>query len=119
MDNALNEDFEDIRASVRALCAGFPGKYWREQDRARAYPTAFVEAMTQSGFLGVLIPEEFGGSGLGIQAAAAILEEIHKAGANAGACHAQMYMMGTLLRHGSAAQKRMYLPKIASGVKSV
>ena len=115
VDNALIEDFEDIRASVRALCAGFPGEYWREQDRSRAYPTAFVEAMTQSGFLGVLIPEAYGGSGLGIQAASAILEEIHKAGANAAACHAQMYMMGTLLRHGSATQKQTYLPKIASG----
>ena len=115
MDNALNDDFDDIRASVRALCAGFPGEYWREQDRQRAYPTAFVEAMTKAGFLGVLIPEEFGGSGLGIRAASAILEEIHKSGANAAACHAQMYMMGTVLRHGSETQKRQYLPKIASG----
>ena len=115
VDNALNEDFEDIRASVRALCADFPGVYWREQDRERAYPQAFVEAMTKAGFLAVLIPEEYGGSGLGIAAASAILEEIHRSGANAAACHAQMYMMGTLLRHGSDAQKRMYLPKIASG----
>jgi alkylation response protein AidB-like acyl-CoA dehydrogenase len=115
VDNALNEDFEDIRASVRALCAGFPGEYWRELDRARAYPAAFVEAMTEAGFLAVLIPEEYGGSGLGVRAAAAILEEIHKSGANAAACHAQMYMMGTLLRHGSETQKRAYLPKIASG----
>jgi alkylation response protein AidB-like acyl-CoA dehydrogenase len=115
VDNALNEDFEDIRASVRALCAGFPGEYWRELDRARAYPAAFVAAMTEAGFLAVLIPEEYGGSGLGVRAAAAILEEIHKSGANAAACHAQMYMMGTLLRHGSETQKRAYLPKIASG----
>jgi alkylation response protein AidB-like acyl-CoA dehydrogenase len=115
VDNGLNEDFEDIRASVRALCADFPGVYWRELDRERAYPAAFVAAMTKAGFLAVLIPEEYGGSGLGIAAACAILEEIHKAGANAAACHAQMYMMGTLLRHGSESQKRHYLPKIASG----
>jgi len=115
VDNAFNEDFEDVRASVRALCADFPGDYWRALDRERAYPTAFVDAMTQAGFLAVLIPEDYGGSGLGLRAAAAILEEIHKSGANAAACHAQMYMMGTLLRHGSEDQKRQYLPKIASG----
>jgi len=115
VDNAFNEDFEDVRASVRALCADFPGDYWRQLDRERAYPTAFVDAMTQAGFLAVLIPEDYGGSGLGLRAAAAILEEIHKSGANAAACHAQMYMMGTLLRHGSEDQKRQYLPKIASG----
>jgi alkylation response protein AidB-like acyl-CoA dehydrogenase len=115
VDNGLNEDFEDIRASVRALCADFPGDYWRKLDRERAYPEAFVTAMTQAGFLAVLIPEDYGGSGLGLAAAAAILEEIHKSGANAAACHAQMYMMGTLLRHGSADQKQRYLPQIASG----
>jgi len=117
--NILNEaedaTLAEIRASVRALCAGFPGEYWREQDRNRTYPKAFVEAMTSAGFLAVLIPEDYGGSGLGLQAATAILEEIHKSGANAAACHAQMYMMGTLLRHGSEAQKRQYLPGIASG----
>ncbi len=104
-----------IRESVQALCADFPGEYWRKIDRDREYPTAFVNALTQSGFLAALIPEEYGGSGLGINAAAAILEEIHKSGANGGACHAQMYTMGTLLRHGSDAQKSKWLPKIASG----
>ena len=115
MNNALNDDFGDVRASVRALCAGFPGVYWRALDRERAYPTDFVKAMTDAGFLAVLIPEAYDGSGLGLSAAAAILEEIHKSGGNAAACHAQMYMMGTLLRHGSEAQKQTYLPLIASG----
>ena len=111
----MMETYEDIRASVRALAAGFPGEYWRALDRERGYPTAFVQAMTEAGFLSVLIPEAYGGSGLGIGAAAAILEEIHKQGGNGGACHAQMYVMGTLLRHGSEAQKAAYLPGIASG----
>ena len=105
----------EIRESVRRLCADFPGAYWRELDAARAYPTAFVQALTAAGFLSVLIPEEFGGSGLGLDAATAILEEIHRSGCNGGACHAQMYTMGTILRHGSPAQKSAYLPKIASG----
>ncbi|MEP3112285.1 acyl-CoA dehydrogenase family protein [Nisaea sp.] len=105
----------EIRRAVQALCADFPGDYWREKDRERAYPTEFVQALTQSGYLAVLIPEEYGGSGLSISAAAAILEEIHKSGCNGGACHAQMYIMGSLLRHGSAEQKQKYLPKIASG----
>jgi acyl-CoA dehydrogenase len=104
-----------IRDGVRALCAGFPGEYWREKDRERAYPGEFVQALTEAGYLACLIPEEYGGSGLGITSAAAILEEIHKSGCNGGACHAQMYIMGTVLRHGSAAQKSMYLPKIATG----
>ena len=104
-----------IRESVRALCADFPGEYWRELDRARAYPTAFVKALTEAGFLAALIPEEYGGSGLGLRAAAAILEEIHKSGCNGAACHAQMYIMGTILRHGSDAQKAQWLPGIASG----
>ena len=104
-----------IRESVQALCADFPGEYWRKIDRGREYPTTFVNALTQSGFLAALIPEEYGGSGLGINAAATILEEIHKSGANGGACHAQMYTMGTLLRHGSDAQKSKWLPKIANG----
>jgi hypothetical protein len=108
-------DHADIREGVRALCAKFPGEYWRALDRDRAYPTDFVAALTDAGYLAALIPEEHGGSGLGIAAAAAILEEIHGAGCNGGACHAQMYMMGTILRHGSAAQKKEYLPKIASG----
>jgi acyl-CoA dehydrogenase len=104
-----------IRESVRALCAGFPGAYWRELDRQREYPTAFVTAMTKAGFLGALIPETYGGSGLGLLAAAAILETVHAAGCNGAACHAQMYVMGTVLRHGSEAQKRRWLPDVASG----
>ena len=104
-----------IRDGVRKLCAEFPAAYWRDLDRERAYPTAFVEALTRAGYLAALIPEEFGGSGLPLAAAAAILEEIQHAGANGAACHAQMYIMGTLLRHGSAAQKERYLPAIASG----
>jgi alkylation response protein AidB-like acyl-CoA dehydrogenase len=108
-------DIEPILETVRKLCADFPGPYWRELDRERRYPTEFVQAMTQSGLLGALIPEEFGGSGLPLSAAAAILEEVHACGANAAALHAQMYTMGTVLRHGSPAQKMEYLPKIASG----
>ena len=109
------EDFSDIRDAVRSLCQGYPGEYWREKDRKREYPTEFVQALTDSGFLAVLIPEIYGGSELGIQEAAAILEEIHKSGCNGAACHAQMYIMGTLLRHGSKEQKKKYLPGIASG----
>jgi alkylation response protein AidB-like acyl-CoA dehydrogenase len=108
-------DIAAIRDGVRALCARFPGEYWRGKDRERAYPGEFVQALTEAGYLACLIPEEYGGSGLGIAAAAAILEEIHKSGCNGGACHAQMYIMGTVLRHGSAAQKLAYLPKIATG----
>jgi acyl-CoA dehydrogenase len=109
------EDHGDIREGVRALCAKFPGEYWRALDRERAYPSDFVQALTEAGYLAALIPEEYGGSGLGISAAAAILEEVHAAGCNGAACHAQMYIMGTILRHGSDAQKERYLPKIASG----
>lgn len=109
------EDFSDIRDAVRSLCQGYPGEYWREKDRKREYPTEFVQALTDSGFLAVLIPEIYGGSELGIQEASAILEEIHKSGCNGAACHAQMYIMGTLLRHGSEEQKQKYLPGIASG----
>ena len=109
------EDFSDIRNAVRSLCQGYPGEYWREKDRKREYPTEFVQALTDTGFLAVLIPEIYGGSELGIQEAAAILEEIHKSGCNGAACHAQMYIMGTLLRHGSEQQKKKYLPGIASG----
>ena len=109
------EDFSDIRDAVRSLCQGYPGEYWREKDRKREYPTEFVQALTDSGFLAVLIPEIYGGSELGIQEAAAILEEIHKSGCNGAACHAQIYIMGTLLRHGSEEQKKKYLPGIASG----
>jgi acyl-CoA dehydrogenase len=104
-----------IRAAVAALCARFPGEYWRRTDRERAYPSEFVAALTEAGFLAALIPQEYGGSGLGLDAAAAILEEIQKSGGNGGACHAQIYTMGTLLRHGSAEQKRRYLPEIAAG----
>lgn len=111
----LGETYPEIRESVRKLCAQFPGEYWREKDRERAYPTEFVDALTQSGFLAVLIPEEYGGAGLPISAGCAILEEIHAAGCNGAACHAQMYTMGTVLRHGSEEQKREYLPKIATG----
>jgi acyl-CoA dehydrogenase len=110
-----DESFPEIREAVRRLCARFPGAYWRELDRERTYPTEFVKALTEAGFLSVLIPEAYGGSGLGLRAAVAVLEEIHRAGANGAACHAQMYTMGTVLRHGSEAQKAAYLPKIASG----
>ncbi len=113
----MTEDasYPEIREFVRRLCAAFPGEYWRKLDAERAYPTAFVAALTEAGFLSVLIPEEYGGSGLGLAAAAAILEEIHRSGCNGGACHAQMYTMGTVLRHGSEEQKRAYLPGIAAG----
>lgn len=107
--------FPDIRDAVRALCARFPGTYWQALDRERAYPTAFVQALTEAGWLAMLIPEDHGGSGLPLAAACAVLEEIHKSGGNGAACHAQMYMMGTLLRHGSVAQKRHWLPEIAAG----
>jgi len=109
------EDHPDIRDGVRALCARFPGEYWRKLDRERAYPTEFVQALTGAGYLGALIPEAFGGSGLGLGAAAAILEEVHASGGNGAACHAQMYIMGTILRHGSPAQKAKWLPEIAAG----
>lgn len=109
------EKHEDIRAAVTKLCAAFPGEYWRKLDEARAYPSEFVAALTDAGFLSALIPEEHGGSGLPLSAGCAILEEIHRAGCNASACHAQMYTMGTLLRHGSDAQKQRILPRIADG----
>ena len=112
---ASHETYPDIRQGVRALCDRFPGEYWRELDRDRAYPTAFVQALTEAGYLAALIPEEYGGSGLPVSAAAAILEEVHASGGNGAACHAQMYTMGTILRHGSKAQKERYLPKIADG----
>ena len=105
----------DIRASVRKLCEQFPGEYWRRLDREAAYPKEFIGALTESGFLAALIPEEFGGAGLPLSAAAAILEEIQHAGCNGATCHAQMYIMGTVLRHGSDAQKAAYLPPIAAG----
>ena len=110
-----DETFPDIRAGVRALCARFPGAYWRGLDAERAYPEAFVRALTEAGYLAALIPEDYGGSGLPLSAGVAILEEINKAGCNSAACHAQMYTMGTLLKHGSAEQKRRWLPGIAEG----
>ena len=111
----MSETHPEIRDAVSALCKDFPGEYWRACDRERAYPADFVKALTDAGFLAVLIPEEYGGSGLGLSEAAAILGEIHRSGGNAGACHAQMYIMGTVLRHGSDEQKNEILPKIASG----
>ena len=110
-----NDEYAEIREGVRRLCTEFPGEYWRKLDEIRAYPTEFVTALTEAGYLSVLIPEEYGGSGLGLSAAAAILETIQAEGCNGGACHAQMYTMGTILRHGSEGQKRKYLPDIASG----
>ena len=111
----LNDPHADLRRAVRRLCDDFPGPYWQEVDAAEAYPEAFVAAMTESGFLSALIPEEYGGGGATITEASVILEEINRSGGNAGICHAQMYIMGTLLRHGSAAQKARYLPAIAAG----
>jgi acyl-CoA dehydrogenase len=112
---SLGEDFPEIRDSVRKICAAFPGAYWREVDEQEAYPHAFVQALTEAGYLAALIPEEYGGAQLPLRAAGVVLEEIHASGANAAAVHAQMYTMGTLLRHGSTAQKNKYLPGIASG----
>ena len=109
------DDHAEIREEVRKLCARFPGEYWRKLDAERGYPTEFVTALTEAGYLSVLIPEEYGGSGLGITAAAAILETIQAEGCNGAACHAQMYIMGTILRHDSPEQKQQYLPKIATG----
>ena len=111
----IPEDYSDIRDAVAKLCADFPGEYWRELDRQMAYPTEFVDALTQAGWLAALIPEQYGGAGLPLGAGAAILEEMQASGGNSGACHAQMYTMGTLLRHGSEEQKLKYLPQIAEG----
>src|SRR5215216_2312711 len=110
-----NDPYQDIRDAVRALCAEFPAEYFRKIDEERAYPEAFVDALTKAGWLAALIPQEYGGSGLGLAEASVIMEEINRSGGNSGACHGQMYNMGTLLRHGSAAQKQAYLPKIARG----
>jgi len=111
----IETDYLEIREAVARLCAGFPGEYWRELDAASQYPSGFVKALTEAGYLSVLIPEAYGGSGLPLAAACAVLETIHGSGCNGGACHAQMYTMGTLLRHGSDAQKASYLPGIADG----
>ncbi|MDD5335829.1 MAG: acyl-CoA/acyl-ACP dehydrogenase [Rhodoferax sp.] len=109
------DQYQEIRDAVRALCAGFPDEYHRTIDAQRGYPEAFVDALTRAGWLAALIPAEYGGSGLGLAEASVIMEEINRSGGNSGACHGQMYNMGTLLRHGSRAQKELYLPKIASG----
>src|SRR5438445_13845117 len=114
MDFAQPPELDEIRAAVRELCDGFPGEYWRALEPDR-YPEEFVGALTEHGWLAALIPEEYGGAGLPLTAASVILEEINASGGNAGACHAQMYTMGTILRHGSDAQKQEYLPKIAAG----
>ena len=111
----MTETYADIRNSVRKLCSQFPGKYWQALDEKKAYPTEFVNTLTEAGFLAVTIPQEYGGAGLPLGAACAVLEEIQRSGCNAGACHAQMYTMGTLLRHGSDQQKQKYLTDIASG----
>ena len=115
METLTTTEHEDIRSSVRELCLRFPGSYWRECDEARRYPEAFVHALTEAGWLACLIPEQYGGSGLGMLEAAIVLEEINRAGGNSTACHAQMYTMGALLRHGSEDQKQHYLPGLASG----
>ena len=109
------DEHQELRDAIRALCAGFDATYWQNIDEQRAYPQAFVEALTGAGWLAALIPSEYGGSGLGLAQASVIMEEINVSGGNAGSCHGQMYNMGTLLRHGSAQQKAHYLPKIASG----
>ena len=109
------DEYQDIRDAVRALCAAFPDEYHRKVDEARGYPEEFVDALTKAGWMAALIPEEFGGSGLGLTEASVIMEEINRAGGNSGACHGQMYNMNTLVRQGSDAQRRKYLPRIASG----
>jgi len=109
------QDYPEIREGVAQICANFPGSYWQDKDENRAYPKAFVKALGEAGYLAAMIPEEYGGSGLPLSASCAILEEIHKSGCNGGACHAQIYTMGTLLRHGSEAQKQASLPAIANG----
>ncbi|HZB86814.1 MAG TPA: acyl-CoA dehydrogenase family protein, partial [Gaiellaceae bacterium] len=114
MEFSLPDELREIRTAVRELCAGFPGEYWRALEPDR-YPEEFVAALTEGGWLAALIPKEYGGAGLGLTAASVILEEINASGGNAGACHAQMYTMGTLLRHGSEDQKARYLPRIAAG----
>jgi acyl-CoA dehydrogenase len=115
IDVQVGEDYPDIREAVRRVCADFPQEYWRTKDEAEAYPTEFIDALTRAGFLAALIPEQYGGTGLPLRAAAVILEEVCAAGCHAAAGHAQMYTMGTILRHGSDAQKQKYLPQIAAG----
>ena len=113
--NATNDAYQDIRDAVRDLCAQYPAEYFRKIDEQRGYPEDFVDALTKAGWMAALIPQEYGGSGLGLTEASVIMEEINRCGGNSGACHGQMYNMGTLLRHGSEAQKQLYLPKIATG----
>ena len=115
MIDSVTDSYQEIREAVRDLCAQFPSEYFRKVDEERGYPEAFVDALTKAGWLAALIPQEYGGSGLGLAEASVIMEEINRSGGNSGACHGQMYNMGTLLRHGSAEQKQRYLPKIASG----
>ncbi|MFN3854536.1 MAG: acyl-CoA dehydrogenase family protein [Phreatobacter sp.] len=115
METSAGAGFDEIREAVRALCAEFPAEYHRKVDEARGYPAEFVDALTKAGWMAALIPEEYGGSGLGLTEASVIMEEINRAGGNSGACHGQMYNMNTLVRHGSEEQRRFYLPKIASG----
>ena len=115
MKTVGSEQFTEIREAVRALCADFPAEYHRRIDEERGYPEAFVDALTKAGWMAALIPEEYGGSGLGLTEASVIMEEINRAGGNSGACHGQMYNMNTLVRHGSEEQKQKYLPRIAAG----
>ncbi len=115
MIDTQTQNFPEIREAVGALCAQYDSAYWQKVDDARAYPEAFVDALTSAGWMAALIPESYGGSGLGLAEASVVMEEINRRGGNSGACHGQMYNMNTLLRHGSEAQKRQYLPKIASG----
>jgi acyl-CoA dehydrogenase len=115
MQKASGDQYQQIRDAVRALCAEFPNEYHRKVDQARAYPEEFVDALTKAGWMAALIPDEYGGSGLGLTEASVIMEEINRAGGNSGACHGQMYNMNTLIRHGSEAQRKAYLPKIAAG----
>ena len=115
IQHTSSNNYPEIRDAIRALCAEFPDEYFRKVDEARAYPAEFVDALTKAGWMAALIPHEYGGSGLGLTEASVIMEEINRAGGNSGACHGQMYNMGTLLRHGSQAQKEKYLPKIATG----
>src|ERR687896_1596388 len=114
-EDVRSQQHDAIRAAIRDICKDFPDAYWRDVDRRHEYPEAFVRALTEAGWLACLIPEEYGGAGLGITEASIILEELNRSGANSAACHAQMYIMGTLLKHGNEEQKRRYLPKIASG----
>src|SRR5881398_4057337 len=113
--NPRSGDHREYRRAIRELCGGFDSNYWQEVEEHAGYPEEFVKALTDAGWLAALIPEEYGGAGLGITEASVILEEINRSGANSGACHAQMYIMGTLLRHGSPEQKQTYLPRIAAG----